>query len=107
MRTMYVTRTKVLTSVTAKFIDNDDNMIVETIELPIRNCKEARAEKELNKLFAGQRKVVRILSLEPALKRYRMEESVFLDLAEEIKPLERDKKRFLEPEPESETTDVE
>lgn len=95
MRTMYITRTKVLSKVTVKFIDNDDNITTEEHVLSLRSVTEKRAERELNKQFAGEKKVIKIVAIEPLIKRYRMEESVFLRMAEEIDPLKRDKERFL------------
>lgn len=95
MRTMYVTRTKVLSKVTVKFIGNDDNITTEEHVLSLRSVTEKRAERELNKQFAGEKKVIKIVAIEPLIKRYRMEESVFLRMAEEIEPLKRDKERFL------------
>ena len=95
MRTMYITRTKVLSKVTVKFINNDDNITTEEHVLSLRGVTEKRAERELNKQFAGEKKVIKIVAIEPLIKRYRMEESVFLRMAEEIDPLKRDKERFL------------
>lgn len=93
MRLMYITRTRKVSCVKVKVIDENEDIFTQEFEIPLRNITESKAEKEINKFLESTRpgaKVLKILSVVPKVKRYRMEENKFLSMAEEISPLKRD-----------------